>query len=265
LTSPPYNVGKSYESPQSLDEYVDFQKEVLAESVRILRPGGSICWQLGSHVCHKGELIPLDLLLYPLFRAYPALKLRNRVIWHFEHGEHCQRRLSGRYECILWFTLGDNYVFNLDNIRVPQKYPGKLAYRGPNRGRPSGNPKGKNPGDVWGIPNVKGNHIEKTAHPCQFPIALAEYCILAFSNRHHLIVDPFMGAGTTAVAAIKNGRRAAGCDLMREFVELTIDRVKLLEEGRLPYRDRRRPIYVPPPNSSLTTPPEGFVCANGTS
>jgi adenine-specific DNA-methyltransferase len=263
LTSPPYNVGKSYECSQSLDGYVAFQKQVLAESVRILRPGGSICWQLGSHVRKDGEVVPLDLLLYPLFQAHPHLKLRNRIIWHFEHGEHCQRRLSGRYECILWFTFGDNYLFNLDAVRVPQKYPGKLAYRGPNRGKPSGNPKGKNPGDVWLIPNVKGNHVEKTIHPCQFPIALAEQCILALSNRRQLVVDPFLGAGTTAVAALKNGRRAAGCDKIGDFVDLTIRRVRLLEGGRLPYRNRNRPIYVPLPNTPLTTPPKQFVVANG--
>lgn len=263
LTSPPYNVGKSYESPQTLEEYVALQRQVLNESVRILRPGGSICWQVGSHVRENGELIPLDLLLYPLFQAHSNLRLRNRIIWHFEHGEHCQRRLSGRYESILWFTNGDEYVFNLDTIRVPQKYPGKLAYRGPNRGKPSGNPKGKNPGDVWMIPNVKGNHVEKTSHPCQFPIALAEQCILALTNRRQLVVDPFLGAGTTVVAALKNGRRAAGCDLLREFVDLTVSRVKLLEAGRLPYRNRNRPIYVPPPNTPLTTPPKDFTFANG--
>lgn len=264
FTSPPYNVGKSYEQRQSLEEYVAFNEKVIAECVRILRPGGSICWQVGNYVSTDGVVIPLDLLLFPLFANHSDLRLRNRIVWHFEHGEHCKRRLSGRHECILWFTKGDDYLFNLDAIRVPQKYPGKLAYQGPKRGLPSGNPLGKNPGDVWGIPNVKGNHVEKTTHPCQFPIALPETFVLGMSNRRHLVVDPFMGAGTTAVAALKNDRRVAGCDYKREYVELTKNRVKLLEREKLPYRDRNQPVYIPPPNTPLTTPPTGFVGFNGT-
>ncbi len=263
VTSPPYNVGKEYESNQSLGDYLEFQKKVIAECTRILKPGGSICWQLGNHIGVNGDLVPLDAALYSVFREQPQLHLRNRIIWHFAHGLHCQVRFSGRYETILWYTKGDDYTFNLDDVRVPQKYPGKLAFRGPRRGKPTGNPKGKNPGDVWHIPNVKANHIEKTAHPCQFPIALAENLILALTNRRHLVVDPFLGAGTVAVAALKNGRRAAGAELQEKYVKIVRKRVRLLAQGKLPYRDRTKPIYEPLPNTPLTTPPNGFVTTNG--
>ena len=96
---------------------------MIEECVRLLHPRGSIRWQVGNHV-QKGEILPFDILLYPMFHAHD-LKLRNRIVWHFEHGLHGSRRLSGRYETILWFTTGDDYVFNLDAIRVPSKYPGK--------------------------------------------------------------------------------------------------------------------------------------------
>ena len=145
--------------------------------VRVLAPGGSLCWQVGNYV-EKGEVFPLDILSYPLFKSR-GLKLRNRVIWRFGHGLHAQRRFSGRYEVLLWFTNGDGYTFNLDRVRVPSKYPGKTHFKGEKRGQPSGNPLGKNPSDywivkqdwereVWDIPNVKANHTEKTIHPCQF-------------------------------------------------------------------------------------------------
>ena len=109
--------------------------------------------------------------------------MRNRIVWHFEHGLHCSRRLSGRYETIMWFTKGDDYVFELDPIRVPQKYPGKKYFKGPKAGQYSCNPLGKNPGDVWTIPNVKSNHVEKTGHPCQFPVELIERLVLALTRK----------------------------------------------------------------------------------
>lgn len=261
VTSPPYNIGKAYEKKSSLADYLDFQRRVISECVRVTRVGGSICWQVGNHVNGHGQVIPLDLLLYPLFSSHESsdqIRLRNRIIWHFEHGLHCRSRFSGRHETILWYSKGDNYTFNLDPIRVPQKYPGKRAYRGPRRGNYSGNPLGKNPGDVWVFPNVKGNHIEKTEHPCQFPIELPERLILALTDPGDLILDPFMGVGSTAVAAVLHGRRMAGSEIKREYLSTTRQRVQEASEGTLRYRSMHTPVYVPTPNNSLTVPPPHF-------
>lgn len=148
--------------------------------MRILKPQGSICWQVGNYV-DNGEIIPLDVILYPIFSRL-GLQLRNRIVWHFGHGLHASKRFSGRYEVILWFTKGHDYVFNLDAVRVPQKYPQKKHFKGPKKGELSGNPLGKNPGDIWEIPNVKANHVEKTIHPCQFPVELIERLVLALTN-----------------------------------------------------------------------------------
>ena len=259
VTSPPYNVGKEYEKRQTLSEYLDFQGKVIAECERVVRPGGSICWQVGSHFDSRGCLVPLDAILYPLFVQHNRLYLRNRIVWQYGHGLHCRNRFSGRHEMILWFTKGEEYLFNLDRVRVPQKYPGKTAYHGPRRGTPSGHPLGKNPGDVWNIPNVVGNHAEKTEHPCQFPIALAETLVLALTDEKHLVIDPFMGAGTTAVAAMKNGRRAAGSDITAKYIQITRARVKELGNNKLAYRPRTKPVLEPAPNTKLTTPPSGFL------
>jgi len=243
VTSPPYNIGKSYEVRSSLADYVKAQAQVISECVRLLAPGGSLCWQVGNHV-HKGEIFPLDLVLYPIFKEH-GLALRNRIIWHFEHGLHCTKRLSGRYETILWFTKGDNYAFDVDPIRVPSKYPGKKHFKGPKAGQLSGNPLGKNPGDVWIFPNVKSNHVEKTEHPCQFPVELVERLVLALTEPGDAVLDPYMGVGSSVVAAIKHDRVGYGCDVVEEYVAAAWDRVHQLRAGTLKTRPMDRPVYDP--------------------
>lgn len=92
----------------------------------------------------------MDIYFYPLFKEL-GMFLRNRIVWHFGHGLHTKNRFSGRYETFLWFTKNKDYIFNLDPVRSPSKYPGKLHYSGSKKGLPSGNPLGKNPSDVWEI------------------------------------------------------------------------------------------------------------------
>jgi len=243
VTSPPYNIGKSYETHTPLEEYVKSQARVIADCVRLLHPQGSICWQVGNYVSHS-QIFPLDIELYPIFKSH-GLKLRNRIVWHFEHGLHCRKRFSGRYETILWFTKTDSYIFNLDPVRVPAKYPNKRYYKGPNKGKLSCNPKGKNPGDIWIIPNVKNNHVEKTKHPCQFPVELVERLVLSLTNEGDNVFDPYMGVGSSVVAAIKHKRIGYGCDIVQSYVDIAEKRVADLGNGRLRTRPMGKPIYQP--------------------
>lgn len=243
VTSPPYNIGKDYEDKLTLADYLEKQGRVIQECVRVLHPQGSICWQVGNYV-DDGEIVPLDAVLYPLFRDQ-GLKLRNRIVWHFGHGLHCTRRLSGRYETINWWTKGDRYTWNLDPIRVPSKYPGKRHFKGPKVGKLSGNPKGKNPGDVWEFPNVKSNHPEKTIHPCQFPVELVERLVLSMTNEDDAVLDPYMGVGSSVIAALVHDRRAYGCDIVPEYVDIARQRVDQLRAGRLRTRPMGKPIYDP--------------------
>ena len=242
VTSPPYNIGKEYERVRDLDEYLRDQEATIEESVRILADNGSLCWQVGNHIRPGSEIVPLDIKIYPMCERL-GLKLRNRIIWHFGHGLHCTKRFSGRYETILWFTKSDKYIFNLDTVRVPQKYPGKRNYNGPKRGKLSCNPLGKNPSDIWEIPNVKSNHIEKTDHPCQFPIELIERLVLALTEVDGLVVDPYVGVGSAICAAILHKRRGAGSDISNEYLSIAQERVLLALEGRLPTRPMGKPIY----------------------
>lgn len=254
VTSPPYNIGKEYEKKLDLDLYLEQQAQVIAECVRALSPKGSICWQVGNYV-DKGAIIPLDTILYPIFSDL-GLQMRNRIIWHFEHGLHCSNRFSGRYETIVWFTKSNDYTFNLDPVRVPQKYPGKKYFKGPKAGQYSSNPLGKNPGDLWIIPNVKNNHVEKTEHPCQFPVALIERLVLSLTDEDDWILDPFLGTGTSIIAAIRHKRRGAGAEIVPKYVEIAHQRIRQEMAGTLRTRPMNKPVYDPvEAGNSLTVAP----------
>ena len=227
------------------------QAEVIRECVRSLSPRGSICWQVGNYV-EKGAIIPLDALLYPVFNAL-GLKMRNRIVWHFEHGLHCGRRFSGRYETILWFTKSDTYTFNVDPVRIPQKYPGKKHFKGPNVGQYSSNPKGKNPSDVWIIPNVKSNHVEKTEHPCQYPVELIERLVLSMTEKDDWVFDPFLGTGTSIIAAVRHGRKGAGAETVPEYIALARERIQQELNGTLRTRPMNKPVYDPKGSKSKLT------------
>ncbi|MDO4703439.1 site-specific DNA-methyltransferase [Tannerella sp.] len=269
ITSPPYNVGKSYEAKTSIEKYLETQEEIINELVRTLSEQGSLCWQVGNYV-DKGEVFPLDIYYYQIFKKH-GLKLRNRIIWHFGHGLHASNRFSGRYETILWFSKTDNYIFNLDDVRVPAKYPGKLHFKGEKKGLPSGNPLGKNPSDIWeivakdwetamwNIPNVKSNHPEKTQHPCQFPIELVERCILALTNEESWILDPYAGVGSTVIASIKNNRNAIGIEKEKEYCDIAKQRIIDFNEGKLKIRPINKPIHKPSANDKVSQVPEEWL------
>jgi adenine-specific DNA-methyltransferase len=266
VTSPPYNLGKAYEDQISIDQYLDIQAETIAKFYRILHPLGSICWQVGNFV-DDGEVFPLDIFYYRIFKDL-GLFLRNRIVWHFGHGLHASKRFSGRYETILWFTKGQEYTFNLASVRVPSKYPGKRHYKGPNKGKPSGNPKGKNPSDVWNIlkkdwdecfweiPNVKSNHPEKTIHPCQFPVELVERCVLALTNEGDWVFDPYAGVGSTLIAAIKNNRRGMGSEKEPEYVDVTHERLISFFNGTLKLRPLGKPVFKPTGREKVSQVPQ---------
>ncbi|MBI2190777.1 MAG: site-specific DNA-methyltransferase [Planctomycetes bacterium] len=255
VTSPPYNLGKTYETATELEAYLEALAPILDELVRVLSARGSVCWQVGNFV-ENSEVFPLDNFYYPLFKKL-GLKLRNRIIWHFGHGLHASKRFSGRYETLLWFTKADSYTFNLDEVRVPSKYPGKTHFKGGKYGLPSGNPLGKNPSDVWqilkqdwesalwDIPNVKANHPEKTIHPCQFPIELVERCVLALTNEGDWVLDPFSGVGSAMLAALRHDRRAIGCEKEAEYVRIARQRIADFYSGSLGYRPLGKPVYQP--------------------
>lgn len=257
VTSPPYCMGKAYEGNNEVESFIEAHLAMLPEIVRVTADGGSICWQVGSYV-RKNEVLPLDYLVYDIMRGIPGVKLRNRIVWTFGHGLHCQNRFSGRHETVLWFTKGDDYQFDLDAVRVRQKYPGKRAAKGPNKGEFSGNPRGKNPSDVWDIPNVKANHIEKTEHPCQFPVALVQRLVKALCPADGILLDPYCGVGSAGVAATMEGRRFIGGELSEEYAETAEQRIIESINGLARVRPLDMPVYEPRPTEAVAQRPDHF-------
>ena len=244
LTSPPYCMGKSYETTRGLADFQKEQEDVIPRVIAATRAGGSICWQVGYHV-NSGVLTPLDYIVHGIISSFPEVALRNRLIWTFNFGQNCSRRLSGRHEVVLWYTKGADFDFDLDSIRVPQKYPGKKHHKGVNKGKYSANPRGKNPGDVWQIPNVKANSVEKTPHPCQFPIGLAQGLVRLLCPPGHLVLDPYLGSGTTAAAAALEGRRFAGAEMDEKYYRISVARLDAATTGTLRYRPYGKSIAEP--------------------
>lgn len=262
ITSPPYCIGKEYENKKrDLDSFVRQQKKIVEDVYRLLKVGGSVCWQIGYHVAEQ-EVIPLDYYVYRVFEKCSSkhdipLILRNRIVWTFGHGLNPAQRFSGRHETILWFTKGEEYSFDLDKIRIPQKYPGKKSYRGDNKGELSGNPLGKNPSDVWDIPNVKANHVEKTEHPCQFPVAIPSRFIKALTPPNGVVLDPYMGSGTTGVAAVLEGRRFVGAEIQGSYYQIAKERIQQAIDGTVKVRPDV-PVCEPNPNMAVARLPEEF-------
>ena len=270
ITSPPYNIGKAYEKATGLSEYLQNLTPVVDQLIRVLVQDGSLCWQVGNYV-EKSEIFPLDIFYYPYFKER-GLKLRNRVVWYFNHGLHASKRFSGRYEVLLWFTKGDKYTFNLDSVRVPSKYPGKTQYKpGKDYGKPTGNPLGKNPSDIWDliqheweqglwcIPNVKANHPEKSLHPCQFPIELVERCVLALTNPGDWVLDPFSGVGSAILAALRQGRRGIGCERDEQYNQIARERIADFYNGALRYRPLGKPVHQPTGREKVCHIPQDWL------
>lgn len=257
ITSPPYCIGKSYEEETTPEEFKKTHEKVLPEIVRVVRDGGSICWQVGYHVTN-GIIVPLDFLVHEVMSLQEGMALRNRIIWTFGFGLNCKNRFSGRHEVVLWYTKGKSkeHNFDLDSVRVPQKYPGKTHYRGKKKGQPSCNPAGKNPGDVWEIPNVKSNHCEKTDHPCQFPVALAQRLVRALSSKDGTVFDPYAGVGSTAVAAILEERKFVGSELKEEYASIARNRMRQAIKGDIKIRPMEKPVYQPDPNTKVAQKPK---------
>lgn len=258
ITSPPYCLGKEYEKARTVQEFIEDQRRVLPEIARLTKVGGSICWQVGYHTV-SNEAFPLDYAVFTILSGIKGISLRNRLIWSFGHGLHQRRRFSGRHEIVLWFTKGKDYYFDLEAVRVPQKYPGKRHHKGPQKGEFSGNPRGKNPGDVWEIPNVKAFHVEKLAHPCQFPVGLVDRLVRALCPKGGTVFDPYMGSGSTGVAAAMHNARFIGAESMEDYFTIARKRLAGAHKGVITFRSADRPIHSASPTDSVARTPDHFV------
>ena len=228
ITSPPYNIGKEYESILSVDKYLLWLTDILNCVYNITKYNGSLLLNVGYlEVKNKGRAIPIPYLIWDKLKFY----LNLEIVWNYGAGVASKNYLSPRNEKILWYIKNSlDYTFNLDEIRDPDvKYP----YQKKN-GKLRCNTLGKNPSDVWQIAKVtsgeKRASEERTPHPAQFPEDLILRMILGFTNKEDLILDPFIGSGTTAKTAMLNHRNCIGFEVNEAYCEIIKKRITSTEK-----------------------------------
>lgn len=223
VTSPPYNIGKEYERPLPLNEYLEWCESWMASLYRVVKDTGAFWLNVGYvPVAGKGKAVPLSYLLWdksPFFMI-------QEVVWNYGAGVAARNSFSPRNEKFLWFVKDlDSYTFNLDAVRDPNvKYPNQKK-----NGKLKVNPLGKNPSDVWQIPKVTSganrSSKERAPHPAQFPEALIERVILASSNSGDLVLDPFVGSGTTCAVANRLKRASLGFEIQPNYASFAASRI----------------------------------------
>jgi len=228
VTSPPYNIGKEYERKLPLADYLGWSKRWIDLVWRATAENGSFWLNLGYvPIPGRGKAVPLTYLLWPHLPFF----LVQEVVWNYAAGVASTKMFSPRNEKWLWLVRDPNdYTFNLDAVRDPDvKYPNQKK-----NGKLRVNQSGKNPTDVWQIPKVTTGQgmtgqrasPERTAHPAQFPEAVIRRIILACSNPGDVILDPFGGSGTTASVALESGRGCVSIELLPEYVDISLKRLK---------------------------------------
>ena len=224
ITSPPYNIGKEYEKIMTVEDYINWCSSWIEQIYNLTKKDGSLLLNLGYlEVKDKGRNVPIPYLLWDKTPFY----LIQEIIWNYGAGVSCRKILSPRNEKILWYVKDENnYTFNLDPIRDPNvKYPNQKK-----NGKLRCNPLGKNPSDVWQIAKVtsgsKRSSKERTKHPAQFPNELIDKFVQGFSNPNDIILDPFIGSGTTAEMSLKYGRKCIGFEIREDYCEITVDRIQ---------------------------------------
>lgn len=232
VTSPPYNIGKEYEEPMPLETYLDWCKDWISEIHRITKDQGAFWLNIGYlEIPEKGKAVPIPYLLWdktPFFFI-------QEVIWNYGAGVAGRKFFSPRNEKLLWYVKDqENYVFNLDDIRDKNvKYPNQKK-----NGKLKCNPLGKNPSDVWQIPKVTSganrSSKERMPHPAQFPIALIDRVVKASSNQNEIVLDPFLGSGTSAIVALSNKRKFVGFEINEKYCDLAIERIKQYKNSPQP-------------------------------
>lgn len=200
VADPPYNLGKDYgnlSDSQSETDYLNFSERWIQEAYRSLKSSGTIYVFMGfRYISHIYQILEKS-----------GFHFSNWITWHYTQGIGKTKGFSPRHDDILMFTKTKSFKFNLDDIRIPQKY-----YRSVN------NMRGANPGDVWEFSHVHYCQENRQPHPTQKPEGVIERMVLASSDVNDLVIDPFCGSGTSLRVCQQLQRRAIGIEINPEFV-----------------------------------------------
>ena len=210
IADPPYNLGKDYgnnRDKKGFDDYMNFSRNWLSEAYRLLKPHGTIYVFMGFRFI---------AYLYRILERELGMFFNSWIVWHYTQGIGKTKGFSPRHDDILIFTKSKDFVFNLDAVRVPQKY-----YRKRN------NMRGANPGDVWEFSHVHYCNANRQAHPTQKPEGLIERMVLASSNPEESVLDPFSGSGTTLRVCQQLQRMCTGIELNPNYVKMSQERLQV--------------------------------------
>lgn len=209
IADPPYNLGKDYGNNhdiKSFKEYLDFSRDWIKEAHRVLKPNGTIYVFIGFRFISY---------LYDILDRELGMFFNSWIVWHYTQGIGKTKGFSPRHDDILMFTKSKDFIFNLDNIRVPQKY-----YRERN------NMRGANPGDVWEFSHVHYCNENRQNHPTQKPEGLIERMVLASTNEKSFVLDPFLGSGTTLRVCQQIDRIGVGIELNPDYIKISQERLQ---------------------------------------
>lgn len=230
VTSPPYNIGKEYEQPRSVDDYVGWCSQWMDAIHAVTSPHGAFWLNVGYlEVPGKGLCVPIPYLLWEKSQFY----LLQEIVWKYGAGVAAKRRLSPRNEKWLFYVKNpEQYTFNVDEIRDPNvKYPNQKK-----NGRFRCHPLGKNPSDVWEFPKVttgeERSSKERTGHPAQFPLGVVERIVRASSKAADVVLDPFAGSCSAGIAAIGLGRLFVGSEIRLDYCQLAVERFREFQKER---------------------------------
>ena len=215
IADPPYNLNKNYglnKDNLEFEDYLNFSRKWLKEAKRVLKKDGTIYVFMGMRYISY---------IYTIMEQELHFTFNSWITWHYTQGIGKTRGFSPRHDDILMFTKdAKNFKFNLDEIRIPQKY-----YRKRN------NMRGSNPGNVWVFSHMHYCNKNRQQHPTQKPEGLYERMILASSDEHDVVLDPFLGSGTCIRVCEQLNRNCIGIELNPEYVKMSKQRLKEKFQG----------------------------------
>ena len=213
VTSPPYNVSKPYVTYQDnldYEDYKEFLKNVFKECFRVLNHSGVMFVNISN--CRDNQFKAFDT-------AYLAreagFKLIDTILWSKPNPRYynTNRMLTNAYEFVFMFAKSKNYAFDKYAIGVPCIHSDKLKCRT----------------NVWWIPKMTFNQFTSFGHCAMFPVELPGLCIKLCSKEGDTILDPFMGAGTTAIAAKILNRKYVGFEICEEYINIAKERLEVVK------------------------------------
>jgi site-specific DNA-methyltransferase (adenine-specific) len=212
FTSPPYNVGKNYDDDLSLDQYFALIGDVGKDVYRVLRPGGRYVVNIAN--LGRKPYIPLHAFFYQIHWEIGFLSM-GEIIW---------RKAKGASGNCAWGSWMSSKSPRLRDIHEYLLVFAKQSFSRPDKGR-SDIERDEFMAATLSVWDITPESAKRVGHPAPFPVELASRVIRLYSYVGDVVLDPFLGSGTTCVAAVENGRRYVGYDIDEGYCRVAESRI----------------------------------------